>query len=213
VANDINLSFKLITTGAEIEKSILNAIQRQLSGALAKVENRLQEKFVRLTTEALSGASEVQSIRNGALFAEFGDPEAPEKINALISLIANSWEFQLTPLRQTQNQVRGELRAVLSINIDDVSALGAFETEQGTPIPWLEWLLTLGDRIIVLDHEVTFNNPQNSRTGTATMRSGSGWRIPPEFSGTADDNFITRSVGDALNEIAQIIRRELGAAI
>jgi hypothetical protein len=213
VVNEVKLSFKVITPGQEIENKILNAITKSLSGALAKVESKLQSQFIKLTTSALLGAPEIQSIRGGTLFAEFGDPEAPQKIANVVSIIANSWQFQLTPLRKTQNQVKGELRAVLSVDISSIAALGAYQTEKGTNIPWLEWLLTLGDRIIVLDHEVTFDNPQSSRTGAATMKAGSGWRVPPEFSGTADDNFITRSVGDVLNEISQIIRKELGAAI
>jgi hypothetical protein len=90
-----------------------------------------------------------------------------------------------------------------------------YVTAKGTPIPWLDWLILQGDRIIVLGYDVDFDltpaERARSRTGMALMERGSGWRVPPEFSGTAESNFLTRAFdGPAVEEmVAEIVVGEI----
>ncbi len=58
---------------------------------------------------------------------------------------------------------------------------------------WLDWLLTMGDTIVVVGYDY---NPQ---TGIGRSRKGNmikpgSWRVPPEFSGVEDHNFITKAL-------------------
>ena len=82
---------------------------------------------------------------------------------------------------------------------------GVQETEKGQMLPWLEWLTTLGDSVIVRDYEVKAGFPDRSRTGDKIMVKGGGWRVPPEHSGTEENNFITRAIDESLPEIEKNI--------
>ncbi len=68
-------------------------------------------------------------------------------------------------------------------------------------LPWLKWLTTLGDAVIVRDYEVRAGFPDKSRTGDKIMVKGSGWRVPPAHSGTPENNFLTRAIDEALPAI------------
>jgi hypothetical protein len=58
---------------------------------------------------------------------------------------------------------------------------------------WLKWLLERGDAIIIDSYEY---NPQSGfgRSGGGSMALGGSWRVPPEYAGTPDDNFISDSL-------------------
>ena len=75
---------------------------------------------------------------------------------------------------------------------------------------WLSWLLTFGDSIIVVGYEY---NPETGlgRANLGNMVEGGSWRVPPEFSGTIQNNFITRAlVGEKqAKTIADIFRDTL----
>ena len=64
---------------------------------------------------------------------------------------------------------------------------------------WLDWLLKRGDSIIVVNYQY---NPQTGigRSKLGNMVDGGSFRIPPQFSGTIDDNFITRSFSGPTQE-------------
>ncbi|HCI71445.1 MAG TPA: hypothetical protein DHV30_12970, partial [Balneola sp.] len=51
---------------------------------------------------------------------------------------------------------------------------GLQETEKGQSLPWLKWLLTLGDAVIIRSFEVKAGFPKRSRTGDKIMVKGRG---------------------------------------
>jgi hypothetical protein len=63
----------------------------------------------------------------------------------------------------------------------------------GGDLHWLDWLLKRGDNIIVVNYQY---NPESGlgRSGLGNMIPGGAFRIPPEYSGTDDDNFVTRAL-------------------
>jgi len=85
------------------------------------------------------------------------------------------------------------------------------ETRGGWGMWWLEWLLTYGDRFIVKEYRVKMINSSRSRSGLALMvkDTTSRWRVPPEFSGTTNNNFITKLLDTMPDDIDNIIEEEL----
>ena len=57
---------------------------------------------------------------------------------------------------------------------------------------WLRWLLESGNKILVVNYHYT---PELGfgRSKLGTMGKGGAWRVPPEFAGTLEDNFVTRA--------------------
>ena len=58
---------------------------------------------------------------------------------------------------------------------------------------WLQWLLERGDEIIVAGYEFGGNSGRG-RSGLGYMTTGGSFRVPPQFSGTKDNNFISRAL-------------------
>tara|TARA_R100000808_G_scaffold19731_1_gene42753 strand:- start:19250 stop:19918 length:669 start_codon:yes stop_codon:yes gene_type:complete len=85
-----------------------------------------------------------------------------------------------------------------------------YTTEKGEKIPWLSWLLTRGDDVIITGYEVEYG--RFGRSGQARMTgdgssSSMAFRIDPRFSGTTERNFITEAV--AGRDKRKIIRDRL----
>lgn len=57
---------------------------------------------------------------------------------------------------------------------------------------WLRWLLESGHKMLVVNYHYT---PEAGfgRSKLGTMDKGGAWRVPPEFAGTLEDNFVTRA--------------------
>ena len=79
-------------------------------------------------------------------------------------------------------------------------------TEKGQPLPWLSWLLTLGDQVIVSTHGVRYK-PGTGRSGQAQMKFNynAPFKVDSAHSGKPDDNFITRTIDSVSDEITAIL--------
>ena len=79
---------------------------------------------------------------------------------------------------------------------------------EGGRIPWLNWLLTAGDSILIANFGVEFGS--YGRTGKARMSGNfAPYKVHSSFSGTPDNNFITRAIAAVYPQIKEIIRKEL----
>jgi hypothetical protein len=106
------------------------------------------------------------------------------------------------------------IRAIKSDFGDILNETGtSYETDKGELIPWLEWLLLKGDKLLVPAFTVKrgiFKSPP-SRTGYGIMvpTNNEGWRVPSEFKGTIDENFVTRAINGAELEFYAALTRIL----
>jgi hypothetical protein len=86
-------------------------------------------------------------------------------------------------------------------------------TPSGVLIEWLRWLLQLGDRTIIpgyrVTEKITASVRNRSRSSLSLMIKGGSFRIRPQFSGTENDNFITRALVRVLDDIPEYLRREI----
>jgi hypothetical protein len=103
-------------------------------------------------------------------------------------------------------------------NFDDVlgneSAI-VVDSVSGITLPWLEWLLLYGGKIIVKNYKVRMGSNRNSRTGMAIMveSEGNNWRVPPEFAGILTNNWVTRAINKLDDKIISILESELEKSI
>ena len=89
------------------------------------------------------------------------------------------------------------------------SGSGVYASEKGSQINWLRWLLLEGNNSVVIGYRYLPKTDANSRTGKGIMISGQSsiYRVPPQFAGTASDNWITRGIDQALPQIESYINR------
>jgi len=154
--------------------------------------------------QAIYECPEMNSLRSGKLKWDFGldyDPSmaiSEAASNAFITRYktdgaVNIFEFRI------------DIQPISFLNI--LSLPEAVQiTEKGQELPWLEWLLTYGSTVAVIDgYGVKYNN--GGRSGGAQMVKGYNFGRPfmvdPLYSGTPTDNFITRAISSHKDRIIE----------
>jgi len=119
-----------------------------------------------------------------------------------------SSSIQLSKLGPTSVSLGGFRLEILKEGIQSLLNKGfAAYDSNGNTVDWLRWLLTAGDTIVVADYQVMKDKGtplSSSRSGYALMISpkmSKGFRVDPNHSGTIDDNWITRALFSAQQDI------------
>ena len=199
---------RVVTSTQKMERRMLRALSREVSARFQSLVSPIQTQTRALLQVALEASPEYQSLLSGQLRTELGVVDPFNALTSLTASVVGSVYVTSTGVRIKNKQVFGKIRlvAVPEDIVSRIKMFGSYITEKGTVIPWLEWLLTAGDQIIVRDYGVSFRFPQHSRTGGAVMVSGDkGWRVPPQFSGVEGSNFITRAVDTIAPELENFI--------
>ena len=208
------LSLQLVETDLQINKKIRDIVIKEVDKILNTTANKTTSPIRNLIKEKLMEQPEVRSLDGGILAAEFGLPDGGRRIEDII----NFWVSNIIVSKKKATASGGRISAGLTIKMiqsdfQDVLGLpsATITTEKGQELPWLEWLLMFGDRVIVRDYTIFFGGNRRSRSGSAVMiRSNSkGWRVPSAFSGTIENNFVTRALEDIEDDIADIFQKQI----
>jgi hypothetical protein len=115
------------------------------------------------------GEPEYQSLINGKLKGEFGLPNASQKVNDVIDIWTKNVRITANPITISGSKIKGGFKLdMIDSSYNDVLANdGAIVIDgtSGVVLPWLEWLLLYGNKIIVRNYvENAFaNNDFNDR--------------------------------------------------
>lgn len=207
------MSFDIVETDREIismiNQGIANQFNRLITERATRIQGELQKeipKWILAQPEAISLSQDGQP---GSLNAQFGLPPgtAASAILDIANAVAGSVSMKISPLSQKlEGKIElfaqpSDFRNLLSLSS------GTVITSKGTPLRWLEWLLIEGDKIIITGYK--YNPEGKGRSGGGTMEAGGSFRVRPDYAGTEDDNFITRSFKGREKEIANIFKRFL----
>lgn len=211
--SQLTIGVKIVETEREIQKRILDALKRKLFSALGNTGKFIRRDVVNLVLKAIKNTPEYNSLLGGKLQGELGVPDVEERLNQLMAVWAKSMIFTASPVTRSAQSLKGKLTlSMIKKDFSDVLSLPAsvYTTQKGEEIPWLRWLLLEGDRIILRDYEVQLRSGQG-RTGLGLTieRQSATWRVPPEFSGTVTNNFVTRAIDGIDAEIMRLIKKEL----
>ena len=205
-----NLKIKLLDSSQKIEKNILAASEKEIKTLFQRAKPKIESEIKQLIVEALSSCPEILSLKSGQLKYDFGLVIDPA--DDIIYSVANSTHVIFKNFRFTKQEVKN----VFSVYIQSSTfnnllnlAVANVITENGEVLPWLEWLLTAGDAVVILDYSVEYGRNSNSRTGNAIMVPGGFFRVDPKYSGTVENNFITRALEKYPPKIEEIIRRNI----
>jgi len=198
------LSLKLVESDNVITAKIYKAYAKELEKHFRSVSGSLLSSLRPIITSALSSSPEIQSMSGGLLQADFGltSNPGPSIVNSIISTLALKTEKVST----NGKIITGGFTVVMQPQ--DYSNLFslpvATQIIEGGSLPWLKWLLTLGDTIIIANFGVEYG--PYGRTGRARMTEESRpFKVNSAFSGTVDDNFITRAIQRSKSQIINAI--------
>lgn len=214
----MKLQLRLLESDADISNQILIAIKDILNTAFNRSIKNLKVKIPQQVKNAIISEPEYQSLISGKLQYEFGIPDATTKVNKILDIWSNNINVNIIPVTISGNRLRGGF-AINMIQSDYGDVLGddsanVVDSKSGAVLPWLEWLLLYGNKIIINNYQVQVGPNKNSRTGLAIMVSSKeSWRVPPEFAGSTDNNWITRALSKLDSTISNIIQQEIESNI
>lgn len=192
----MTLSINITDSIDTISKNINQGIATYINRVLTRKQNTLISSARNLAESWISSQPEIVSLKSyspSSLVGLFGIPGNTESIvSAIISSVVNSINIKFVPYNRN---LQGGLE--LNFQPENFSNLlglpqGHTRIENGD-LHWLDWLLMRGDNIIVVNYQY---NPSTGlgRSGLGNMIGGGSFRVPPEFSGTDNNNFITRAL-------------------
>lgn len=206
----MRFSLALLDSSKEIQQKILNAMLPEISSLMNTGMSKLRANLPNIVRQAIINTPEYESLSNGKLRYEFGIANVDSKLASLVSV----WSTNIQYNYKAPSIVAGKIRSTFSANMiradfSDVlytDFAAVVDTLRGYSLPWLEWLLLEGNKTIVKNYEVIMGPSRTSRTGYALMKSSNrSWKVPSEFAGTRNDNWITRAIDSAESDIQKLL--------
>jgi hypothetical protein len=209
----IRTKINLVETQDEIEDKILRALRPEVNKYLKKIFDNIKPQVINIVTKAIINSPEYNSLLSGQLKYEFGLPDSDSRINTILQFWKKVNAEYKTVLIQRKKLVGGFVINMIDQSYADVLNLSvsSFITEKGSILNWLEWLLLFGNKTIIKDYTVEIGPNPRSRTGQAVMKGiqKSKWSVPSQFSGTPNDNWITRAIDSATPQINKLFNQAI----
>ena len=204
-------SFKLTQTTAQIEKEITKALIKEINYTFKNTLGKMLTPIRRIVSSAIESSPVISSLNGGVLRADFGIPKGKDVTSAIVAAVANSTIISMKRFSASGKKISGGIFVYVQpasfANLLSLS-VGEVITEKGTRLPWLDWLLNLGDQIIIADFGVEYGS--FGRSGKGHMASvARPFKVNTSFSGTTGNNFITRALDNYVGEIAKVIERSI----
>lgn len=209
----MSFSIKILQSNIDINRQINKSLAEDIRRNLKKNQNAAINRVKYLIPFWIKEQPEIASILEegvfGSLNAQFGfiQGTASGAVDAICAAVTNAIQVEF----DVDDNLEGGITFHFQPN-DFYNVLGIPEANipaLSGPLPWLYWLLTQGTATIVSGYEY---KPDNSgRSGGGTMVAGRAWRVPPQFSGTLENNFIIRALQNREKELTSILEEALYA--
>ena len=198
-------NLKIIESVRSIEQKINKSLATQVNKVLPKAATRIKSRILELATFALSTSPEIASLSNGSLRGDFGltSNVAGPLVDAIVSTLD-------VKVNKVNNNLQGGITLVMQpSDFSNLFSLPfAYQPIEGGNIPWLEWLLTLGDAVIIADFGVELGSGLG-RSGKGHMVVGGPYKVNSAYSGVPDNNFITRAIAKVSPQIKEVILKAI----
>jgi hypothetical protein len=212
--NKLNIDIKILESDSEIQRRLLKALLPDIRKYMNKVINNIKNKLPNIVNSAIKNTPEYDAILMGRLKAEFGIPDPAFKLAGLLDIWSKNIAIEYQNPQISGSQIKSQFSASM-IKIDFADVLYSdfaqvIDNERGYSLPWLQWLLLEGNKTLVKNYEVVFGPSPRSRSGLALMTpSKKSWKVPSMYAGTQNDNWITRAIDSAQNDIYRILEDSL----
>jgi len=183
-----------------LKKHIIKELRENAKGLISKNYYKVRQAVKPIIIDAIYESPEMESVRSGKLKYDLGLSVDPSLLIA--------WSVADTMRLQYSYSPQYVFNFSLSIQPYNYKNLLALEqavitSESGSQIPWLEWLLTYGNKIIMLDFGVLYKDGVGRTGGAIMVKNITPFMIDPAFSGVEDNNFISRALKNNAQKIQQ----------
>lgn len=209
------ITLKLTDTIDVIQGNVNTALSSLLNKYIKHNLSKVLLDCKNLVAPWITNQPEIQSLISSnidSLAGQFGirPGSKTDIVNAIIQSVENSIIIKFIPFSPSfKGGIEVSFQPSNFVNLLNLSQ--GHVIYKGGDLHWMDWLLMRGDGIIVVNYEY---NAQSGlgRSRLGNMREGGSFRVPPQYSGTDSDNFITRAlIGKTQEqEITQIFKLLLG---
>ena len=192
------ITVQIVETDKSFNKKIISAIADLMDKLIQNKQRAISRDIKKLIPGWVKSQPEMIALSNdnslGSLSAQLGLYYGTEKstVYAIANAVAESFEIRTSKINKktleggiTLNFQPTHFQALLNLPEGHI----LFE---GGELAWLQWLLLEGYSVIVVGYSFVVA-PQGRSLG-GYMRKPGTWRVPPEYAGTVDDNFVTRAL-------------------
>lgn len=211
----MKISLSILESNREITNSILTAMQPHFQSVFDKTQISLQKIIPAKFKEALMSEPEYNSLVGGLLKYELGVPDASSRIESIYDAWVSSMVIDKKPISIRASRLSGGFSInLIRSDFSDILSLPSatiIDNISSSIIPWLRWLLLEGGKILVRNYKVQYGPNSRSRTDNAIMieSSSENWRVPAEFAGTIQNNWVTRSIAKLDTVMYETLEQEL----
>lgn len=175
---------------------LLNIVSQAISSTIRKTRN----EYIQIVKNCLKNDPDqtYDALCGGLLRADLGLKDGCSEAEQIVEYVANSIELRKLP--GTLKTLGGLKVVILRSGIEPILDMPfASYVSNGNEIPWLKWLLTSGNEIVVANYSVIYGSDfPTSRSGQAIMgkkkASKGGFKIRGEHAGTSNVNWITKAL-------------------
>lgn len=214
--SNINIFGKVLGTATQFKKFILNNISEIINRRLFNNLNSVEKDISTIIINNIKEQPEYSSLKSGSLRNQFGIANTSVVDSILLELDDIQVKI-IKPIIKGDSIQANLIINMINNNFSEIisSSSAAYISEKGSQIEWLRWLLLEGNNSVIIGYKYKPKTSPNSRTGKGIMIKGEGniFRVPPEFAGTSDNNWITRGVDASLPEIQSYINRIVKQAL
>ncbi len=207
--NNGSIFVDLLDSNNTIQDKMYSALVELINKKIIKNKDKTITAFKQRIRLWVMDQPEIDSLLNAglhSLHAQFGLIRGSEStiVDNIISAIVNSFTVHIGKINNTfKGKIEFNFQPKHFFNLLSLPG-GHVITMKGSDLHWLDWLLTHGDTTIIMGYE--YEAVSSGRSGGGVMNTGGVWRVPPEFSGTDTNNFVTRSFKFREKEISQVLQ-------
>jgi hypothetical protein len=178
--------------------ALVDATSKEISKTLNKNKNNILLHIKNIIRNNLMNSPEVKSLSDpdGKLRVELGVVDGAGDIAKIIDDIVSKITMSISNIGTPSKGIDISIMIFIDEEYTNLysKTYSSYTTKSGTKIEWLNWLLEAGNSDVVFGYKIKYG-VEIGRTGDAVMMpsQSANWSVPPEFSGVADNNFITRS--------------------
>ena len=207
---------------AELERKLIKELDKILNKSMIKSAKELTPIVQEIIKKSLLESEDLKALSSGDLIGEFGIRSSTAATVAQQIALNVSQTVIVSPMNVSLKTKRGgislkvqpnDLQNVLSIPNGSYTYYSR-RYKKDVTINWLDWFLTKGDAIIVAKFYFEESGGAG-RSGRGSKQKGGSWRVRPEYSGTLEDNAVTRALqskktkDEITKSIEKVIKKNL----
>ena len=212
----VTSSIRLTSKPSDISKAIVDEFLVQFNKKSNQINSNLSAQMAVIVGSTLNASPTVRSLLGGTLKDDFGlrSGEAGAAITNIIAFLSKNVTTQALGIK---DGVQINLNFLPGGFDDILSVPGGSYKSRGGEVNWLEWLLTKGTQVVIADYALFDGAKGNTRSGGSKVMipqvNKPAFRVDPQHAGTIADNFISRALDPAKDEIGNLIINEMQRSI